>query len=213
MASEPQSIDTLWQHIPDTDEVTFTHYQAFVEAFLDLYQQHLPEEKASLSIASRLLAMKRPDVFVALSNSKFDPISLGLGITKLNNSSFQDYWFELITTLRETPWYKSELPEGEVEAKLWQYRAVLLDCFMYAGSTQAENSNYIKLRDKPKNTSVKMPRTTKRTKASAQELVDRALAEGDHPEFLHKMRGTIVKSVQDGKTVEQAINLMKSIFG
>ncbi|WP_448548571.1 hypothetical protein [Thalassotalea fusca] len=213
MTTEAQIIDALWQHIPDEGEVTFAHYQAFIESFLNFCQQHLPEEKASLTIASRLLAMKRPDTFVALSNAKFDAISLGFGIPKLNNSSFQDYWFELIATMREMPWYNSEQPEDESEVTLWQYRAILIDCFFNAAPSQAENSNYIKLRDKPKNTTVKMPRATKRTKASAKELVDRALTEGDHPEFLHKMRGTLIKSVQDGKTVEQAINLMKSIFG
>jgi len=212
MTNEAQVIDTLWEHIPSEGEVTFAHYQAFIEGFLNFYQQHLPEEKASLTIASRLLAMKRPDTFIALSNSKFDAISIGFGIPKLNNSSFQDYWFELITTMRDMPWYNCEQPEDESESALWQYRAIVVDCFFYALPDQAENSNYIKLRDKPKNMTVKMPRASKRTKASAQELVDRVLSEGDHPEFLHKMRGTLVKSVQDGKTVEQAINLMKSIF-
>ena len=213
LTQAPQSLDEALESIPLEGEVTTVHYSLFVNAYKNAFTTHLPEEKAPLCPATRLLAMRRPDIFVALNNNKLDPLSQGLGLSKLNNQSFTDYWQELIATIHSTHWYKSEQPSDEKELVLWQNRAILTDLFLFADKAQAEKSNYIRLRDKPKKANASATKAIKRSKASAEQLVDQALAADDIPEFLLKMRDSIIKSVQGGKSVEQAISLMRSIFG
>ncbi|WP_286267154.1 hypothetical protein [Thalassotalea atypica] len=213
LADFPEEFGQALQHIPVEGNVDYSHYQAFVNAYKTIFSLHANGEKIPLFPATRLLSMRRPDQFIVVTNSKLDVLSKGLGIVKLNNQSFDDYWHELIVTLRHCPWWKAAAPDDAQELALWHKRAILTDLFLFADDTLAQGSNYIKLRDKPKRTSSGQTRTIKRTKASAEELVNKALAQDDIPKYLLNMRSTIIKSVQDGKTVEQAITLMRNIFG
>ena len=213
LKSHPQAFDDALVNIPATGEVNFTHYQDFVDAYKAIFAQHSEGEKAPLTAATRLLAMRRPDQFVALTSSKLDILSQGLGLVKLNNQSFDDYWHEMIASIRSTQWWRSEMPEDESEQQLWQNRVVLIDLFLFADNSLAENSNYIRMRDKPKKIKVGVAKAVKRSKESAEAIVDKAFEADDIPEYILNMRSTIVNSVKDGKTVDQAITLMRNIFG
>ena len=211
--SYPEKFDQALESIPHEGEVTLAHYQSFVDAYKAIFSSHANEVKVPLSAATRLLAMRRPDQFIALTSGKMDALSQGLGLIKLNNQSFDDYWHEMIVTIRSTQWWRSEIPSDEAELQLWQNRAVLIDLFLFADSSLAENSNYIRMRDKPKKIKIGVAKAVKRSKASAEAIVDKAFEADDIPDFIINMRSTIVNSVKDGKTVDQAITLMRNIFG
>ena len=213
LKSHPQAFDRALDNIPLTGDVTVIHYQSFVQSYKAIFADHSKAEKAPLSAATRLLAMRRPDQFIALNSGKIDTLSQGLGLIKLNNQSFDDYWHEMIASIRNTQWWRSEMPSDENELQLWQNRAILIDLFLFADNTLAENSNYIRMRDKPKKIKIGVAKAVKRSKASAEAIVDKAFEADDIPEFILNMRSTIVNSVKDGKTVEQAITLMRNIFG
>lgn len=213
LKSHPAGFDKALATIPLEGEVTLSHYENFVSAYKAIFTEHASDEKAPLTAATRLLAMRRPDQFVALTNAKLDIISQGLGLVKLNNQSFDDYWHELIATIRSTQWWNCEMPSDEVELHLWKNRAVLIDLFLFADDSLAANSNYVRMRDKPKKIKIGVAKAVKRSKASAEAIVDKAFEADDIPEFIINMRSTIVNSVKDGKTVDQAITLMRNIFG
>jgi len=213
LLSHPQAFDHALDSIPLEGDVTLAHYQSFVNAYKAIFATHASEEKAPLSPATRLLAMRRPDQFIALNSGKIDILSQGLGLVKLNNQSFDDYWHEMIASIRSTQWWRSEMPSDDVELKLWQNRTILIDLFLFADNSLAENSNYIRMRDKPKKIKIGVAKAVKRSKASAEAIVDKAFEADDIPEFIINMRSTIVNSVKDGKTVDQAITLMRNIFG
>ncbi len=213
LSSQPQAFDEALNNIPLTDDITFSHYQSFVNAYKAIFATHTKGEKAPLSAATRLLAMRRPDQFIALSSNKIDTLTQGLGLVKLNNQSFDDYWHEMIASIRSTQWWRSEKPTDETEVQLWQHRAILIDLFLFADNSLAENSNYIRMRDKPKKIKIGIAKAVKRSKESAEAIVDKAFEADDIPEFILNMRSTIVNSVKDGKTVDQAITLMRNIFG
>lgn len=101
------------------------------------------------------------------------------------------------------------------EYNLWKNRAILIDLFLFANAEFADSSNYIKALNKAlnkqSNATKVIPR--KRSKESAEILVDRALSCEELPEYLLGKRDTILKQVKDGKSVEQAINLIRAIFG
>ncbi|MBA6391911.1 hypothetical protein H4J38_14140 [Colwellia sp. BRX10-3] len=213
LKSHPQAFDLALDNIPLDGDVSLADYQNFVNAYQAVFAVHTNEEKAPLSAATRLLAMRRPDQFIALTSGKIDTLSQGLGLVKLNNQSFDDYWHEMIASIRNTQWWRSEMPSDEVELQLWKNRAILIDLFLFADNTLAENSNYIRMRDKPKKIKIGVAKAVKRSKASAEAIVDKAFEADDIPEFILNMRSTIVNSVKDGKTVDQAITLMRNIFG
>lgn len=213
LQAHPSEFDDALAHIPLQGDVSFKQYQAFVSTYKAIFNTHTNAEKAPLAAATRLLAMRRPDVFIALTNAKIGTLCQGLSIAKFNNQDFDSYYQELILSLQSFAWYRQSAPENSEELALWNVRAALVDVFLFADEGQAANSNYLRLCAKPKKTKLGVARAPKRSKESAEMLVDKALAADDIPEYLLDMRTTIVNSVQKGKTVEQAITLMRTIFG
>ena len=213
LISNPEKFDDALAHIPLEGEVTHLHYQAFVCAYKNIFAELAEGEKPSMIAATRILAMRRPDQFIALTNNKIDALCQGIGITKFNNQDFDSYWNELIMTLQSCTWHKQAAPESEEERRLWDVRAILVDLFFFADDQMAENSNYIRMRDKPQKIKVGVARSVKRSQESAESIVDKALASPDMPEYLLEMRTSIINSVKDGKPVDKAISLMRSIFG
>jgi hypothetical protein len=211
----PSAFDQALALIPSTGEVEFTHYQAFVEAYKAIFSTYAAGENAPLMPATRLLAMRRPDQFIAINNAKVDVYCQGFAITKLNNRDFNGYWHELIGTLRTMAWWYQEAPAEESEVKLWQNRAILVDLFLFADENSANKSNYIKLRDKPKKVKAAngLTPSIKRTKESAESLVDKALSMDGLPEYLLNKRDSIVHQVKNGKSVDHVITMMRAIFG
>jgi len=211
----PSLFDQAIAHIPLTGDVTFDHYQKFVTDYQAIFQQ--VGEKAPLAAATRLLAMRRPDQFVALTNAKIELFCQGLGIAKFDKHDFLSYWQDMIATIRSCAWWHQAEPEQAEEIPLWQNRAILVDVFLFADQSLAQKSNYIKNKEralKPthsKNNAMSSAR--KRSTESAEMLVDKALAAEDLPEYLQAKRDSIIKEVKNGKSVEHVIGLMRSIFG
>jgi hypothetical protein len=221
LAEKPQAFDHALSFIPLEGDIEFSQYKQFTAAYQAIFSSYTKEkskgEKAPLAPATRLLAMRRPDQFIALTNSKIDVLCQGLSIAKFNAFDFGGYWHDMIGTIRTFAWWHQAKPIDEQELKLWRVRAILIDVFLFASPDLADKSNYVTLRDKPlkasssKSASSSLAR--KRTKESAEMLVDRALSAEGLPEYLLSKRDSIVKQVKDGKSVEHAIGLMRAIFG
>lgn len=219
LAEKPQAFDHALSHIPLTGDVTPAEYNKFVSAYQLIFSAYTLDkpsgEKAPLAPATRLLAMRRPDQFIALTANKIDIFCQGFSIAKFNNFDFSAYWQDMIGTIRTCAWWHHPSPENKNELFLWKNRVILLDLFLLAEKGSAEKSNFIRLRDKPMKKSSSQPTTIarKRTKESAEALVDRILENEDLPEYLSSKRDTLVHQVKEGKSVEQAISLMRAIFG
>lgn len=258
LEQSPEKFDDALKNIPLLGEVTLENYQNFINAYCAIFNDYSEKENAShkapLTVATRLLSLRRPDQFIALSNNKIDVICKGLSIPKLKNTDFLSYWHDVIGTLRTFSWWNQSEPEitsnnhididhevnpdnstqanedsnsdnendsptSYCENILWKNRAILIDLFLFADADLAQNSNYIKARDKAlnkllnkSNNASKSP-SRKRSKESAEVLVDRALADEELPTYLLGKRETILKQVKEGKSIEQAIGLMRAIFG
>lgn len=220
LQQQPHKFDIALSYIPLVGDVTFDQYSDFVKAYQEIFisytQNNSKGEKAPLTPATRLLAMRRPDQFISISNNNLDVFCQGLSIPKFKNNDFNSYWHDMIATLRTFSWWHQEQPLDEKELELWKVRAILVDLFFYADEELALNSNYILLRDKSvklsnRNSSVSVSR--KRPQESVEMLVDRALESEDLPEYIQGKRDSIIKQVKAGKSVEQAIGLMRAIFG
>lgn len=208
----PAAFDEALAHIPLEGDVTQEHYQHFMVAYFMAFTGS--EEKPTLAPATRLLAMRRPDVFTPITNSKLDALCASLGVPKLNNRDFERYWQDVVTAIHSMPWFKMAAAANDHEQSLIEIKALLPCFFYYADNTTADNSNYIKLLSKPKSTgSSAGKKTVRRGKESAEILVDRALASDDIPEHIKAKRDSIVSEVEKGRSVEETISLMRAIFG
>ncbi|PKF57127.1 hypothetical protein CW748_07475 [Alteromonadales bacterium alter-6D02] len=205
-------IEQALEHIPLEGEVNREHYQAFVDDYSKAFTAI--NEKPLLYPATRLLAMRRPDQFVVLTSAKVDDICQGLGISKLSTTDFSGYWSGIVSAIRAMHWWRSEEPELEEEKALWHHRAILLDMLLYADEATAQKSNYLKLLNKPTRAKASGgSRTVKKTKESAEAMVDRVLADEEIPDFIKAQRDSIVAQVQAGKKIDEIIALLNKIFG
>jgi len=248
LEQSPEKFDAALAHIPLTGDVTYDEYLKFVADYKAIFAAYTPEKSQNntppLAAATRLLAMRRPDQFIALNNNKIDILCQGLSIAKFKNTDFSSYWHDAIGTLRTFAWWNQPEPEfvqvtatvndaaAEVETSeeesldavaqnenrehtLWKNRALLIDLFLFADVDLAQNSNYIRARDKAlNNVSTKSKAAPKRRgKETAEMLVDKALTAEDLPEYVQGKRDTLINQVKSGKSVEQAIGLIRAIFG
>lgn len=213
----PQKFDDALSFIPLTGDVTPSQYQDFVKAYRNIFSSYTIEkpngEKAPLAPATRLLAMRRPDQFIALTASKIDALCQGLSIPKFNNFDFESYWQDMIGTIRTFAWWHQPEPTDERELQLWKVRSLLVDLFLFADEDAAFGSNFLRLRDKGASKSAYKSSYRPRTKLSPEELVDNALAQEGIPEYVQGKRESIIKEVKNGKSVDHVIGLMRAIFG
>lgn len=247
LAEQTLSFEQALKFIPLEGEVTEQNYRDFVKSYKAIFSNYTLEkpagEKAPLAAATRLLSMRRPDTFVCLTNARIDALCQGLSLAKFNNTDFDNYWQELISTIQTCPWWLSEPPtlennaqeteldtvespeaeqlaeQGKFELFVYEHRALLIDCFFFADNDLPLQSNFLKLKEKQQNKNHKPKNSSgavvkkKRTKASAKEIVEIALADPELPAYLSDKKDSLVKQVEDGKSITQAISLLRAIFG
>jgi hypothetical protein len=219
LEEQPEDFDKALAHIPLVGDVTPAEYREFVSDFKAIFSHYTKDkakgEKALVFVATRLLAMRRPDQFIALTNAKIDVLCQGLSIAKFNAFDFESYWQDMIGTMRTFAWWHQAKPENERELKLWRSRAVLIDIFLFVDEDFALGSNFLRIRDKNVAASERTYKSTRnqRVKLTPEEVVDQALAADGIPEYIQAKRETILREVKVGKSVDHVIGLMRAIFG
>ncbi|KTD98588.1 hypothetical protein [Pseudoalteromonas sp. H71] len=207
----PGAFDDALANIPLEGDITHYEYQQFVAAYTKVFTDS--SEKPTLAPATRLLAMRRPDIFTPITNSRLDALCAALAVTKLKNSDFERYWQDIVKGIQAMSWYKMANASNELEEQLVSIKALIPCFFYYADNKTPDSSNYIKLLNKPKRSTTKTGKTQRRGKESAEILVDRALAADDIPEHIRSKRDSIISEVQKGRSVNETISLMRTIFG
>ena len=85
-------------------------------------------KKPTLAPATRLLAMRRPDVFTPISNNRLDALCGALGVSKLKNTDFERYWQDIVQKIQTLSWFKMAKADNELEEQLVSIKA-LIPCF------------------------------------------------------------------------------------
>ena len=111
--------------IPLDRKVSKRDYENFVINF----QNAFPDGGSGVAIASRLLAMKRPDHFVCLDKQNRSRLCEDFGISK--TVSFTTYWDEIIERLNDSVWATSDRPNDINEVKAWSGRVAMVDVVYY----------------------------------------------------------------------------------
>ena len=103
-------------------------YLSCVEA----YKKAFDGKKFGLSLLTRLLALKRPDVFVSWNAGSQRKLRHELLLKPtLDNRDFERYWVKLIERVRDAPWHSSHRPNGHLQGELWDSRVAILDVIFY----------------------------------------------------------------------------------
>ena len=126
IGSNPALIGKAIDAIPLSGEVTKAHYDKFV----DLYQKAVNGGNKYKS-ATRLLAMKRPDTFFALSSGNDALLADDFQIKSIYAMNFDRYWDEVIDRIRSSHWYQFPQPKNKTEQKIAAYKAAFMDVLYY----------------------------------------------------------------------------------
>lgn len=113
--------------IPRRGDVTEAQFNDYVAAFTAAFSKS--SRVARLGPATRLLAMKRPDVFVCVNGGNTPGLAEALSFAP-TTIKLENYWGRVIEPIRQAPWYTAERPTGP-DTELWDARAAMLDAIYY----------------------------------------------------------------------------------
>lgn len=113
--------------IPLVGEIRRDHYDRFIVQYLKAYENG----RDGLATATRLLAMKRPDVFLCVDAQNLEKLAEDVGIKYPKQLDYVRYWEEVVERLMESPWWQSPEPSDPLEREAWHARAAMLDAIFY----------------------------------------------------------------------------------
>lgn len=127
-----ENVSLALDAIPATGDVTRADYLEFVRR----YRRAFPNGGDGVGTATRLLAMKRPDVFVCLDSKNRRALFKDFGIR--GGVDYNGYWDSIIKRILGSPWWNAPAPKSGLEQGVWQARAAFLDCVYYDGTDLSE---------------------------------------------------------------------------
>lgn len=110
--------------IPLDGEVLKSQYDKYVQLFCDGGKWSNP-----IGSATRLLAMKRPDIFLCVNGENKAGLANGLGISQ-SQITLENYWDEIIVPIQNAVWYNG-IPHSVIQQEIYRNRVVLLDLLYY----------------------------------------------------------------------------------
>lgn len=113
--------------IPKRGDVSEAQFNNYVTAFAAAFLRQ--PRTAGLGPATRLLAMKRPDLFVCVNNRNKGGLAAALAFAP-STINLKNYWRRVIEPIRQAPWYNAPRPVGR-NADLWDARVAMLDAIYY----------------------------------------------------------------------------------
>jgi hypothetical protein len=119
-----EEISLALDEIPIDGDISRDHYQRFTDRFLKAFKH------SGMALASRLLAMKRPDTFVCVNNQNREGLVQAFGVSPSKDA---DAYWDLIGKVRSCTWWKAPAPAPGDEREVWRARAAFLDALFYTG--------------------------------------------------------------------------------
>jgi hypothetical protein len=119
-----EQISLALDEIPLDGNISRERYQRFTDRFLSAF------DRSGMATASRLLAMKRPDMFVCINNQNREELFQAFGVSPSRDAN--SYW-DLIEKVWACSWWKSPAPPAGDELEVWRARAAFLDALCYTG--------------------------------------------------------------------------------
>ena len=113
--------------IPIRGPITKDDYLNYVNTFIKSFSEST--RIGGVATATRILAMKRPDIFVAINGKNKHRIAIDLEFSP-SALNIYNYWDRVIDPIQISEWYNSPRPRGK-DCELWDFRAAMLDTIYY----------------------------------------------------------------------------------
>lgn len=124
------SLSNALEYIPLSGVVSRENYYDFINIFTDKNRGW----GYGVATVSRILAMKRPDVFFCLTKANGQLLYKDFGIKKeIKTHEYDRYWDEIIERIHKSDWFDSKKPNNKIEEELWHNRVAMLDAIFYDG--------------------------------------------------------------------------------
>lgn len=119
-------ISNALDEIPLNGSVSREHYEAYLAEFVRAF----PNGRHGIGIASRLLALKRPDYFVCFDSKNKKELCRDFDI-KQSGMDYERYWEEIIERIIDSAWWNEPRPTNALAGTVWDGRAAMLDAIFY----------------------------------------------------------------------------------
>ncbi len=119
-------ISKALDHIPLHGQITKRQFLNYVKDF----KQTLPGNY--IATATRLLCIKRPDIFICFDSQNQKALCEDFNISK-SQMDFSRYWDDIIERIFDCNWWQNPTPETETQSKVSAARAAFLDSLYYIG--------------------------------------------------------------------------------
>jgi HKD family nuclease len=113
--------------IPLNGAIIYNNYLAYIDEF----KKAFPNGRDGIALASRLLALKRPDYFLCLNGKNRVALCDEFEIKRVSVKDYERYWAELIARIIDSVWWNSPEPASDPEKAVWKGRAAMLDAIFY----------------------------------------------------------------------------------
>lgn len=134
----PARLSEALDHIPAEGDVSEEQFNAFAMAFSRAFQGK--SHTGGVPTATRLLAMKRPDFFVGVTDANRNGICAAFG-TAPTTLNLGNYWSRVVVPMQSSPWWLAPRPRGALTGRIWDNRAALLDSIYYDPSTKKKGKS------------------------------------------------------------------------
>lgn len=119
-----KEISTALDEIPLFGEVTEEHFNKYKDVFSKVFQGN------SIASFSRLLTMKRPDIFYCITSANKKNFCEGFKIT-YSHVTYDTYWELIVLKIINSEWWLHPNPRSLKESQICEARAAFLDAFCY----------------------------------------------------------------------------------
>ncbi|MET3440587.1 HKD family nuclease [Variovorax paradoxus] len=124
----PKLLSAALDHIPAEGEILEEQFDGFAHDFSLAFQGK--SHKGGVPTASRLLAMKRPDFFIGVNDANRTGICSAFGNAP-TTLALENYWERIVIPMQNSPWWLCARPRAQLEGRIWDNRAALLDSIYY----------------------------------------------------------------------------------
>ena len=119
-----ERVSEALNEIPLSGQITRSHYDRYIDLFNSVFDGNY------IGTSTRLLAMKRPDVFVCIDEKNRTSLCEAFGIKK-TSINYKRYWEEIILRIYDSEWWLNPHPQNNIENEVSNSRAAFLDALYY----------------------------------------------------------------------------------
>lgn len=103
---------------------------AYVQTARTALEKITSYERFGMGVATRLLALARPDMAISLNKASQGGLSGFSGLAPTTLKNIPNY-IKLLQWMYERAWYTSPAPTYPWEKSIWDKRAAIVDAFVY----------------------------------------------------------------------------------